>query len=278
MAIVVTERVGSRDNVDGESPFQNRTYVVTGTNDEDAATVALGAAIPVFLSGLTRKDYGVEPIGDPILSEQWTGHATYGPSDSGSAKPAAEGSNYLSFDTGSSSVHITQSLSTEQSASIASTATDRGRAINSSKEGTDGVDIIAPEFRFSTTQYFAYDYVDSAYIDVLAELAGTVNNATFDIFPAGEVLFINAAGNRRGTDQSEDGWEITFNFAVQKTIVAPYTIATGVTFTSDIEGWDYVWGAYRGKPDATTKIRTSKMFEAYVERVYARTNFALLGI
>jgi hypothetical protein len=278
MAITVNERVESRESTDGESPSENRSYFIDGTNDETAAKTALASTAPLVLTGMVRKNYTVEPIGDPLLSEQWTGSVTYGPEDSGSSKPPVSGSNYLAFDTGSSNVNITQSISTQQSAAVSGTATDRNRAINSSKEGTAGVDIVAPELRFSKTKYFDYDFVDSAYLNTLTELAGTVNNALFDIFPAGEVLFLNASGSRRGTDQSSDGWEITFNFAVQKTVAAGYSPAPGITFASAIEGWDYIWVSYQSKKDATNNIRVSAPVEAYVERIYERTDFSLLQV
>ena len=97
---------------------------------------------------------------------------------------------------------------------VPTTAPDFGGAIGVDNDGNvNGVDITMPVMHFSETHFFKASCVTTTFKKRLAGLTGTINKSAFRGFQAGEVLFLGAAGTRRGTD-SEDEWEITYRFAV----------------------------------------------------------------
>jgi len=89
--------------------------------------------------------------------------------------------------------------------------------------------------------------VDNAYKAAVAALHGKVNDDTFRGYNAGEVLFTGASGTWRG-DNSDFGWEISFNFAVKFN-------QTGVSYagqTISYNGWDHLETEYKWAVDTTT--------------------------
>ena len=116
-----------------------------------------------------------------------------------------------------------------------------------------------------------------AVVGVLAAVAipaltGKVNNSTFKTFAAGEVLFLGSTGQRRGRED----FEITYNFAASPNIAS-------IVFTPNItvlnkEGWDYMWLYYADEVDDDAHRIVRRPRAAYVERVYERADFGLLGL
>ena len=286
MAIEIFERVTSRVIVTGKSPAATTNWVITGTSDEIAASTALSTGTPLTYPSMTvkRADMTVTPIGDPLLSEMWDGVVTYNEAGSpasggggGSNAPAVVGSQYFNFDTGSAQIHITQSLGTSQESAV--NAPDFKRGINVSKDGTEGTDILGGEFRFSENHYFSAAAVNAAYIATLSAMSATTNDLPFRGYARNEVLFLNASGARRGT-AAEDGWEITYNFAVKENIPAGFAISPDVIMPAIIDGWSYVWVTY-GPSDqliAGKKYKVQVPKFAYEETVYDDSDFSTLGI
>lgn len=182
------------------------------------------------------------------------------------------GSFSLSIDVSSTTQKITQSI--ETIGSYGTDPPDYKGAINVSSDGNiEGVDIRISTVSWRRTVTLDDDTVTNTYIRTLASLVGTVNNATFYGFEAGEVLFTGANGQKR----ADDKWDITFVFEVSynRTGISVGDI-TGITK----DGWDLLWVQYAESEQTvggSTRIAKTPAY-AYVERVYERGNFTTLGI
>lgn len=240
-------------------------YLIQGTDDRTVATTTLLTTAPatVTVDGEEQKQssFAIEAGANADL---WEGRVEY--STRGALEPTT-GSSSFQFDTGGQSEHITQSLST---VGIYPTVIPSfNGAIGVTDDGIAGVDIQIPTYKFSETHYLADEVVTLAYRGILFALTATVNNAPFKGLNAGECLFLGASGAKRGRGD----WEIAFNFAGRPN-VTNRTIGDISGINKD--GWDYLWVRYE---DAEKDFHLVKRpIGVYVERVYPRTNFSLLGI
>lgn len=297
MTVNIAEKVDSRELIRGKrSSLLTRWIVYEDDPDTEITEVIASDALIVgtpatwLALGYPRSSVQVTPVGDPLDSQIWEGEVIYeAGGNGGSSNPASSGEAFFNFDTGVSTQHITQSdetydkLGTAESSPGAGdgrTATNWNRAINASKEEVAGVDRLVPDFRFSETHYFDYDFVTSDYVLTLKSMSMTINNADFRDFSAGEVLFLNAVGNRRGT-AADDGWEISFNFAVKDNYPIGFTPAPGLeALTTARTGWAYLWVGYKQQEETVSSVNRLKLTpqEAYLEEIYQPADFANLGI
>ena len=179
----------------------------------------------------------------------------------------------FAFDTGGGTQHITQSLVT-QGRYGPSASTALAGAIGFDGQNVNGVDITVPVYQFSETQFFIPSYVTQAYKLGLMSTTGTVNQAPFRGFNAGEVLFLGASGTRKGLAVA-DPWEISFKFAAQENQDA---LTVGGISGISKRGWDYLWVQYGADVDPTAKVLIKKPIAVYVEKVYPDGDFSWLGI
>ncbi|MCA9249612.1 MAG: hypothetical protein KDA54_00635 [Phycisphaerales bacterium] len=268
MAITIHERFESRLVTMGNDPTAELRYTVYGTNDDYSARVTVQAGSPVafdvYLDGslvLWRDHISVEPIGD----ELWEGIVRY------SRVPATDESTF-SFDTGGGTHHITQSLgNVAKYAPPGKTAPDSQGAIGSTPDGVDGVDITVPTYQFSETHYLADSFVTPTYKATLFALTGRVNDDTFKGFEAGEVLFLGAAGSKRGAGD----WEITYRFAASPNVTGQ---TIGDITDIDKKGWEYLWVRYEDFEDTFAKAMVKRPAAVYIEKVYDDGDFGEIGI
>jgi hypothetical protein len=107
----------------------------------------------------------------------------------------------------------------------------------------------------------------------LSAIVGTVNDATFRNFAAGEVLFLGASGTKQGNGW----WQITFKFARERNATG---LSVGAITGIAKGGWQYLWVRYEddvGGAGANTAL-IKKAKAAYVETVYMSWSFSGLGI
>ena len=269
MPITCEERALSGKITTGDSPADEKLYVIQGADSETAAMTVLEITAPTATgSGLVRQSCSVEPQGNDI----WYGTVQYGP-----AKSPETGESAFTFDTTGGTQHITQSKGTVGRYGLAGDAPpDLGGAVGVSHDSVDGCDITIPLYAFSETHYLADTAVTDAYKGKLFYLTGRTNNATFKGCAAGECLFLGATGSKRG----KGDWEITFKFAASPNMTN-IDIGPGRITVASKKGWEYLWIRYR---DAVANSAGGKPhfvqvpYAAYVEKVYDEGNFAELGI
>jgi hypothetical protein len=144
-------------------------------------------------------------------------------------------------------------------------------AIGVTSDSVEGIDITVPVYNFAETHYIPVASVTSFYKAALFALTGSVNNAAFRGFAAGEVLFLGASGSQRG----QDDWEITFRFAASPNVTG---LTVGSITNIDKRGWDYLWVRYADMEDTTAKALVKRPVAVYVEQVYPFADLSGLGI
>lgn len=261
--ITCEEKFSSREVTLGEGEGAILTFIIKGTDDEIEALDALNTTAPQNYQDIPRQSRSVEPVGPSL----WLGMARYG-----YKQTKQTGESLVQFDTAGGSQHITQSIQTVGSyAAPGKTAGNFGGAIGVNESSVEGVDITVPVFNFSQMHYLDDVQVDSAYQQVLFELTGKVNNALWQWFEAGEVLFLGASGAKRGRGD----WEITYRFAASQNRSG---IVIGDIAGISKKGWEYLWVRYQDSEDTGAQSIVKRPISVYVERVYEEANFALLGI
>lgn len=266
--IECVEKFESRQVTTGQQPSVELRYVIRGTNSDVEARTALLAASPATydpwgggLLFLPRDTVTVQPIGDLL----WEGIVRYG-----LVPQTAE--SVFTFDTGGGTQHVTHSLATvSRYAPPGKTAPDFKGAIGVTADSVEGVDIAVPVYHFSETHYLADTTVTPEYKATLFSLTGNVNNAAFKGFAAGEVLFLGAAGSKRGSGD----WEITYRFAASPNVT---NLTIGDITGINKKGWEYLWVRYSDSEDAVAKALVKRPVAVYIEQVYPYGDLNGLGI
>lgn len=232
---------------------------------------------------LQAESYTLEHLGD----DAWQLEVTYtkdGAEDDQQQDPAKR---TRSFDTGGATQHITQAIQSdewpdgEQRFWTGSPAAPNMRgAIGVDGDSVQGVDIVVPQLTWTETYEVPNLYVSTAYIKKVSSLTGTVNNAAFRGFAAGEVLFTGASGSQQWDADKGDGpWSLSFKF------VAAANQGPGKTFPAVTiggiegiakDGHDYLWVRYEDAVEGATLLKKPKF--VYVDKVYRREDFSQLGI
>jgi hypothetical protein len=257
MTITIDERFNSREATEGPSPATELLYLVQGTEDDLQVKSLVAATAPTLYDGLVRDSFSVTPLGGGV----WECSVRY---------TLLESETQFTFDTGGGTQHITQSLQTMGGYAPAGfTAPNFQGAMGVTTDSVEGTDITVPVYSFTETHYISGALVTPAYKATLFFLTGKVNGAAFKGFSVGEVLFLGAAGSKRGTDD----WEITYRFAASPNVTG---LAVGPITGIAKKGWEYLWVRYADAEDEHVLVK--RPIAAYVEQVYELGNFAGLGI
>lgn len=259
----------------------SRSYKVFGTTDDvalhaDANAVITGQLMfwqyPGANVQLMAESYSVEYLGD----DAW--HVTINYSKDGADADEPDPlRRSRSFDTSGGTQHITQALA---EAKFGDNPPDQQMAINVDGDSVNGVDIVVPALSWTETYDVPSAFVTSQYIRGVASLTGTVNNAAFRTFAAGEVLFLGASGSQDWDSQKGDGpWSLSYKFTASPNAGAGQTIpAITIGAINNIakKGHEYLWVRYEAAVDGNSLLKRPKF--VYVNRVYREANFAGLGI
>lgn len=194
-----------------------------------------------------------------------------------------------SFDTTGGTQHITQAAGgsiTVNGTTVTTTGTERryppgaapdmNSAIGVDDNGVNGVDIVVPQLQWQETYDVPNAYVTAGYIKGVAALTGTVNNAAFRTFAAGEVLFVGCSGSQEWDTQKGDGpWSLTYRFVASPN-VTNQTIGpvTGV----EKKGHEYLWVRYENAVSSSGSSMIVRPKFVYVNKVYKDGDFSQLGI
>jgi len=261
MAGQLIELFNSRTEVLGEKPSAEFQYVALQCADEaEVRTLAIAGA-PALYNGMIRRT--VE-ISERVANNAWKVSVRY---DAPQPLDLSSPPSVFSFDSSGGTQHITQSIFTANRYGPSS-STLLGGAIGYDGENVAGVDITVPVWNWQETHYLTDAQLNApAYY----ALTGTVNSDVFQGYQPGEVQFLGAQGQKRG----DTLWEVAFKFAA-----SPNQTGLSVGAISGIAkaGWDYLWVQYGEDVDGTAKVRIKKPVAVYVERVYDRAPFSILGI
>jgi hypothetical protein len=268
-----------------------KSYKIFGTADDVELHAAINSEITANgaywqypgVSGmqLMAESYSVSFLGD----NAWQLTITY------SKDGAEDGTEPLkrarSFDTTGGTQHITQAAQGDivgVSGNAVTTASPERRfppsapmmngAIGVDSNGVNGVDIVSPQLQWQESYDVPNKYVTSAYIRGLAGMTGTVNNASFRGFSAGEVLFLGCSGNQEWDDQKGRGpWSLTYRFAASQNVTNK---TIGDISGIDKKGHEYLWVRYEDAVSSSSLIKKPKA--VYVDKVYMDGDFSGLGI
>jgi hypothetical protein len=175
------------------------------------------------------------------------------------------------FDTTGTTQHFTQA---ESETAYGSNVPSQAGAINVDGDRVVGVDAVVPSLQWSETYDVPSQYVSAAYIRAVAGLTGTVNNAAFRTFAAGEVLFVGCSGSQEWDEEKGNGpWRLSYKF-----VASPNRTNFSVGSVSGItkKGHEYLWVRYEDTVSSDTQVKTPK--HVYVNQIYKEANFAALGI
>lgn len=264
MAGTLQELFTSRIQVLSDKPTAEFHYAAMGCADEAEVMTLAAAGSPTGYSGMIRRSIEIQ---ERISNDTWKVIVRFDipqPNDQDAPQPT------FSFDSTGGTQHITQSIATVNRYGPAASAL-LGGAIGYDGENVAGVDITVPVWNWQETHYLTDAELNTyAYY----ALTGSVNSDVFEGYQPGEVLFLGASGQKRGT-ASTDKWEITFKFAASPNM-------TGITVGSITgiakNGWDYLWVQYGDDVDSSAAVRIKKPVAVYVERVYDSAPFSSLGL
>lgn len=270
-----------RKGLRGESTY-TKSWKAFGTSDDVTLHREINAQLSSLLywqypdqpgAALYVDSYTVNYLGD----QAWQVTASYkkaGIEDDTKREPLKRS---RSFETGGATTHITQAL---YEVPFPGGAPYQHFAIGVDGNGVSGVDIVTPALNWTEDYEVPHSYVTSVYIKTLATLTGTVNNATFRSFAAGEVLFLGASGGHEwDTDRGDGPWKLSYKFVAspnagsgQSTPAITVGDITGITK----KGHEYMWVRYEDSVSDNTLLKKPK--HVYVNQVYREANFAALGI
>lgn len=273
MAIEVWENPKSR-SLDWNKSYK-LLFFARGSADPAAILAAVdsyitSANVPVIYV-INRKT--VEPLtasdhSDMFCSWSCTWECT--PIEYVLPQPIEPGETRLSFSTGGGSMHLTQSISTFDKVG----GMDFNRLINVSENGVNGVDVAAPQSRFSFTRVKDFDDVMGDYGKSVLSLTGTVNDSNFKGYEAYCVLFLGASGSspRDGAD-----FTMTFEFAYQP---PEFDLVVGDLDVAYKPGWHYLWHFDKKvqKTAGGVSYFVMEPVAAFVEQVLRETDFSILDI
>lgn len=270
-------------DVGGTSPTATLKYMALRSDDEGEVLQKIRDEAPLVFSGLFRQSAKATPLGGGV----WSVDVEYSiptdgtnlsdlPAQGGETDPPEQAEPNetaplgpeWSFTTTGGSKKITQSKLTVSKTAAAGVARDFKQAINATTEGVEGTEVNDPVFEFSYTRKFAS--ITLKYLRKLKSLTGTVNNATFLTFAAGELLFLGSEASYK----TGDGWSVTFKFAAKDNMVN-VDISPAIRVPA-VKGWEYLWVAYT--KEISEGYTVNRPQAAYVEKVYEYTNFRQLGI
>lgn len=258
-----------------------KSYKIFGSTDD----VAVHADINSTISGsywqypgapgmqLMVESYSLSYLGDEAwqLSVQYTKD---GAEDEEKPDPLHRS---RSFDTSGGTKHITQA---RNETAFGTSPPAMNKAIGVDGSSVAGVDIVVPQLQWSENYDVPHAYITSAYIKTVAQLTGTVNDAEFRTFPAGEVLFIGCSGSHEWDEDKGSGpWNLAYKFIANPNAGSGQTYpAETIGDIEDVEkkGHEYMWIYYDSDVTGGTLLKKPKF--VYVNEVYRQTSFGALGI
>ena len=273
MAITMSEKYRGRSATIGISPRTSFEYVIRADSGEDENDVLdyVAANTPATIGALSRQYISVREL----RNDAWEGTVDYGPFELEQPSDPETGDVDVSFNVTSELVEVHVSKETISVTALPGiTPADLDGVLNVDPLTGDArpVQVYFPRFNFSETHYLSPSVVDAAFKGKVFDLTGTVNDAAFKDFAAGEVLFKGMSGSMRG----DTDWAMTFEFECQPN---RDDIVIG-DFASPFskKGWEYLWVQYAKEDDDGAGVMKTKPSVVRIERLYDLKDFSELGI
>jgi hypothetical protein len=131
----------------------------------------------------------------------------------------------------------------------------------------EGVSVRRPIGSYVISYYPSADRASKAYLDSVKDMVGSVNNATFQGYAPGEVLFVSAQG--KGFNDSHFDLQFTFEIRKNKTD-QQITDLDGNVIEYDVDGHDYSWVFYEEVLKGETVAQNPA--QVIVEELYPRAD------
>lgn len=270
MPVTFTEQGGLRFTLGGDKPTAELRGRVDGTTDWQEASACVEAATVPRVGVLFRQDWTLdEEEGDEAAG--WLVTVRYAKREPDNSETVE-----VSIEIGGQTAHITQSFGTTRYAAPGSVAPDYGGAIGVNSSGgslsVEGTDVYVPTYSWTESHRFPVSQISDAYLaGVYALCAAPVNGAPWRGNPPGAVLFRGARGSWKDSDEYA---RIEFAFSLTPNV----TLSLGTISGIQKPGWDHLWQVFEEADDATAKSLVKRLKAAYVEQVYRRGDFSVLGI
>lgn len=272
MAITIHERFESRRGETGQDPWQERLYVIRGTDDDYSARVTLEAGSPMSVDVynnasvvIWRQRANIEQVGP----ELWHGSCQY------DSTPPIEQSEF-EFDIGTVTQHMTHSLATiARHAPGGKTAPNHNNAVGVTSNGVEGTDVEVPTYAWAERHFLPATFITPAYKATVFALAGKTNHAAWRGFGIREVRFDGLKGRTRKAGD----YELEYRFTASPSI-EDFAVGEGANQITGVDkkGWEYLWIEWEEATDggATNLVRIPKA--VFVEKMLYDGDMSLLGI
>lgn len=267
MVYRIREIAGSEEGSESlDSASESRTYAVYDDSDrEGPLNIATMRSLVLSTSPATVGNLQRDNIAREYdeAGRQWTWTVTYN-------FKIPESVLTWGFDTQAGTVNIQYGYTRRWGASGENSAPNYNGGIGYSNGEFSGVEKIVPALKLNARYRWPAGSVTTTYVNTIAALTGTVNNAVWYGYNAGELLFMGASGEIIPGKPTE----INYHFAASANATLNFGAITGVVKN----GHEYLWFAWEDDEDTAEKRLVKNMRGAYVSRVYDLAAFTSLGI
>lgn len=279
MAIKHREIVGSKDGTDANdrSSETSLVYLLTGSNvvDDMRGYIESNNLAPDEVDGLVYRSLHRERIANNV----WRWEVKYIEADlaqiQDKLEPGEEAT--FSFDTtgGTTLILATASTDVQKFGALGLTLIEHHGAINVRDNGgqkdVQGTNIIIPALKLVFRKRIPKATITMPWVKTLAALTGTVNNALFKEFDAGELLFAGATGEQ-GTKTDP---EVQFHFIASQNVTG---LTIGQIAGIAKKGHEYLWVQFEAAEDAAAHGMAARPQTVYVHKVYKEASWAALSL
>ena len=265
--ITIKEESGRTGDNSSGSDSAERTWILSGSSNPFTCRTALvDGPVPINIhDGLYLRNLAYENAGP----ESWRFTASY------DSQTPNVGGYTVNVDTTGARLTQTYSHAQTKFPATGETLPDAGGAVDLQDGAPKGAERILPALAINVRAKIATEYIGAspmAYAKVIAGLTGTYNNASAfgGEFAAGELLFAGATGDIISTNP-----QLTFTFLASKNVTG---LTIGTITGIDKLGHDYISFSYKPVKDPTTKLFTTAVRGAYVDRIYGPADHTALSI
>jgi len=162
---------------------------------------------------------------------------------------------------------------------LAGTNPGIGTAINKNGEKVDGASIWVKRRSLRITKYYDPEDADQDWLDMIDDLAATVNDAEWQGYDEGEVLFLGATVREVNDEMTQIDYQFIMNKNIEDQEETILSVSPGSgqvvfnTATVDKEGWQHRGYVHGSVVDKLDKKKYHGIFTINVDTVYDKEDF-----